>query len=527
MSEYDYVIVGAGSSGCALAGRLAAQGERSIAVLEAGVRNWPKLTAIPAALLMTVGTPRYDWMYMSEPDPTRQDRIELWPRGKGPGGSGLINGMIFVRGAPEDYDAWSEAGAHGWSYADVLPYFRRMEASEIVGEQVRGAMGPQAVSKLKYVHPTTKLFLKAAQTAGIPYTDDYNGARQDGVSLVQAAQRRGRRHSPFDAFLAPAIRNGTVDLIQGARARRVVFEGRRAVGVEYARDGAVQTIRARKLVVLSGGSINTPQLLMLSGIGAAADLSAAGVTPLVDSPEVGRNLMEHAGASIRAAMDMPTVNQSATRFGKAWAFLQWLQGRGPATMATAQAVAFHRTAPGLMAPDVELHFTAFGFTGPIETDPRQRLVSITASVNHPKSRGEIRLASPDSAVAPSIRPRLLDAPEDLATLRRGYRLAQSIFKSAPLAQHVVEVLDGPPVDAPDEVLDATLRASAAPIFHPVGTCRMGSDAASVVTPALRVRGVEGLAVADASVMPRHISGNTHAAAMMIGEKAADLFRGEP
>lgn len=522
--EHDWVIVGAGSSGCALAGRLAASGERSIAVLEAGKRHWPRITAVPAALLSTVGNPRYDWLYMSEPDPTREGRTELWPRGLGPGGSGLINGMIFVRGAPADYDAWRDLGAIDWGYADVLPYFRRLESSEVGDESDRGRHGPQPISKLRYVHPATDLFIRAAQATGIPFTPDYNGPRQDGVSHVQATQQGGRRRSPFDSFLKSAIRGRSVRLIEAARAQRLVFEGTRAVGVEYEQGGITHVIRARKLVVLSGGTINTPQLLMLSGIGPASDLEAVGVTPLVNIPDVGANLMEHVGVMLRAQVDLRTLNQESTALRKALSIVKWLAGKGPATTPTAQAVAFQRTQPGLTAPDVEIHFSAFGFTGPLQTDPRQQLISIAPSVNHPHSRGQIRLRSKDPAAAPMILPRLLQSTEDLATLRRGVRLCMKIFAAQPLAPHVVRVLDAALLDSGDAALDEFLRANTGPIYHPVGTCRMGSDSRSVVTPDLRVRGVQGLAIADASIMPRHISGNTHAATLMIGEKAADLFR---
>ena len=524
MAEFDYVIVGGGSSGCALAGRLAKSGEHSIAVLEAGRRQWPKITAIPAALLKTVGNKRYDWMYLSEPDPSRKGRIEPWHRGMGPGGSGLINGMIFVRGAPGDFDNWERLGATGWGYKDVLPYFKRFEHSEIENDQYRGGLGPQSISKLRFVHPSTELFIRAAEASGIPYTPDYNGGRQDGVSYTQAIQKRGRRHSPYDAFLAPAIRSGAVHLIEEALAHRVVFEGKNAVGVEYVVNGVVQTIRARKLVVLSGGSINTPKLLMQSGIGHGPDLQAAGITPLVENPEVGKNLIEHPGLFLRAAVNIPTLNQVATPLGNALAMAQWFRGKGPATTTTAQALAFHRTQPGLETPDVQIHFTAFGFTGPVETDPKQRLITVAPSVNHPKSRGEIRLRGPDATTSPLILPRLLEDPEDLATLRRGVRLCGQILNAPPLSQHITSIVDAAPFNAPDDELDEILRETVGPLYHPVGTCRMGSDDNAVLTPTLRVRGVTGLAVADASIMPDHISGNTHAAALMIGEQAADLFR---
>ena len=524
--QFDYVIVGAGSSGCALAARLSEGGRFSVAVLEAGRRQRPKTTAIPAALVRTIGDRRYDWLYTSQPDPTRNGRSEPWPRGLGPGGSGLINGMIFVRGAPADYDAWRDLGAAGWGYDDVLPHFRRMEHVHGIDGALRGQDGPQSVSALRYVHPVTRLFVASAEAAGIPFTADYNGAQQDGVGFVQAAQRNGRRHSPFDAFLAPAVAAGRVRLIEGARVQRVVFSGRTAQGVEYlAADGTPRLVRANRLVVLSAGALNTPQLLMLSGIGPAKDLLAKGVQPVVDAPEVGENLMEHAGAWMRARLDVPTLNNHATPFAKSLALLRWLAGRGPATTTTAQAVAFVRTQAGLAAPDIQLHFAAFGFTGPAQTDPKQPLVMIVPSVNHPESRGALRLASKDPAAAPLILPRLLDSERDMATMRRGVRLCRAILSAQPLGGHLAELLESPP-DA-DDALDQFIRAASGPLYHPVGTCRMGADDRSVVDPQLRVRGVDRLAVADVSIMPRHISGNTHAAALMIGDKAADLFRSFP
>jgi choline dehydrogenase len=429
-----------------------------------------------------------------------------------------------VRGAPADYDAWRDAGATGWSYQDVLPYFRRYETSTFPNSDARGKSGPQFISPLSYVHPTTDMFIESAVAAGVPFTKDYNDREQDGVGYVQSTQRNGRRHSPFDAFLQPALRQGRVELLQEARVQRVLFEGRRATGVEYLQGGVLRRISARKLVVLCGGTINTPQLLMLSGIGPAAQLQANGITPLVDAPEVGANLMEHAGTWMRAELDVPTLNQHATSVGKAMAVMKWLGGTGPATTPTAQAVGFVRTEPGLAGPDVQLHFAAFGFTGPGETDPGQRLIMVVPSVNHPESRGAIQLASGDPMAAPRILPRLLESPKDLATMRRGVRLCARILSSGPFKQHVLRLMEPPPLTGTDDELDEYIRMGAGPLYHPVGTCRMGSDANAVVTPDLKVQGVEGLAVADASIMPRHISGNTHACTLMIGEKAADLFR---
>jgi choline dehydrogenase len=521
--QFDYVIVGGGSSGCALAGRLAQDGRHSVAVLEAGEVQRPKISAVPAALVRTIGDKRYDWQYLCETDPTRQGRQEPWPRGLGPGGSGLINGMIFVRGAPADYDAWRELGARGWGYDDVLPYFKRLERSAVGAADMRGRTGRQHVSALRYVHPVTDLFVASAQAAGIPFTHDYTGHLQDGVGYVQATQKFGRRHSPYDAFLEPALRAGRVTLLQGARAQRVVFEGRSATGVQYLRDGELRTVRAARKVVLCGGSINTPHLLMLSGIGDATHLAAMGITARVDAPEVGANLMEHCGTWLRAELNVPTLNQHATRAGRALAMANWVRGAGPATTPTAQALAFARTRPDLPGPDLQLHFAAFGFTGPAQTDPAQRLVMVVPSVNHPRSRGAVRLASGDPMAAPRILPRLLDAPEDLDTMRRGVRLCASIMRQAPMLANFVRFMEPPPLDGPDEALDDFVRQAAGPLYHPVGTCRMGRDASAVVDPELNVRGVERLAVADVSIMPRHISGNTHACALMIGERAADLL----
>ena len=522
VTEFDYVVVGAGASGCAVAGRLAAMPGIRVAVLEAGRAGRLRIEAIPAATIHTNGHPFYDWKLVSQPDPTRLDRTEDWPRGLGPGGSTRINGMIFVRGAPEDYDAWRDLGATGWGYRDVLPYFRRIETSSDGESQVRGATGPLRVSPLPYVHPLTPRFIAAAAEAGLPFNPDINGERQDGIGYVQSSARKGRRHDSFTAFLKPAIASGSARMVQGARVRRVVFEGNRATGVEFEQDGAIRTVTARRGVILSGGAIHTPQLLMLSGIGAAQRLRELGIPVVADAPEVGRNLMEHAGIWMGLKVNVPTLNQQVNLAGMARAMLQWLAGKGPAANPTAQAVGFARTLPGLSSPDIQIHLTPFGRGDGGKLAPFP-MVSVVASVNHPQSRGRIDLASSDPAAAPLIFPRLLDAPEDVAALRRGVELCGRIADAPAFRDYVVERIGWPDLGAGDAEIERQIRSLAAPIYHPVGTCRMGSDAASVVDPALKVRGVDGLFVADASIMPRHISGNTQAAAMMIGDRAADLI----
>jgi choline dehydrogenase len=522
---FDFVVVGAGSSGCALAARLAERPDVTVCVLEAGKEHWPKISAIPAAVLHTVGNPRYDWRFTSEPDPTRNGMTESWPRGLGPGGSSLINGMIFVRGAPRDFDAWQRSGAHGWSYADVLPFFRRMEQTVFGEDQSRGRHGPQSVQKLRWKHPVVEDFVRAAMESGIPYNPDYNSTAQEGVGHTQALQRRGRRHSAFDAYLKPALARRNIEMRTGALVRRLVGEGNSIKGVEYERGGEVRHVRARRLVILSGGAIASPHLLMLSGIGPAAQLQAAGVDVVANVSGVGQNLMEHATVWIQAEVNQATLNQEATPFRKFVNLMKWLDGRGAATTAVAQAVAFVRTREESTSPDVQIHFCAMGTS--LEADGLAindvPLVSIGATANHPASRGEIRLAGGDPHLAPLIYPRLLDAQDDIETLGQGLRAVSRILSAPSMSRCLVKVQNPPPLDGSPDDLAAFIRRSTGPAYHPVGTCRMGIGDDAVVDPGLRVIGMEGLAVADASVMPRHISGNTYAAAIMIGEKAADIF----
>ena len=524
--EFDFVVVGAGSAGCALAARLAEQSGVTVCVLEAGEEQWPQISAVPAAVLHTVGNPRFDWRFSSEPDPTRHDIIESWPRGLGPGGSSLINGMIFVRGAAADFDAWEALGADGWGYKSVLPFFRRMEQSEFDQDQARGAHGPQSVRTIRWRPKIADDFVRAAVESGIPYNPDYNSTIQDGVGYVQAIQRNGRRHSAFDAFLKPALSKRNIALKTGCKVLRLTGRGAAIDGVEYLRHNTPTKVRARRLVILCAGAIGSPHLLMLSGIGPADQLAGAGVPLIADVPAVGQNLMEHATVWIQAEVNRPTLNQELSLGRKALALIKWLGGKGPATTAVAQAVAFARTRPESLSPDVQIHFCAMGTSlGPKGLAmPDTPLISIGVTANHPESRGEIRLRGRDPHQAPLILPRLLDAPEDIETLKQGLGVVDGIFNAPSMKKQLVRIVNPPPSPLHAEQLETFIRSQAGPAYHPVGTCRMGRGPDAVVDPELRVRGVRGLAVADASIMPRHVSGNTYAAAVMIGEKAADIIK---
>jgi choline dehydrogenase len=518
--SFDVIIVGAGSAGCVLAGRLAERGGLSVALVEAGRRRWPKITTIPAAVTLTFNNPHYDWGFTSEPDPSRDGRTEIWSRGKLPGGSSAINGMIFVRGNPADYDAWAELGAPGWDYRSVLPYFRSLETTGRQ-DQYRGDLGPLPVSAPPYEFSLTKDFIAATLNAGFPPTDDYNGAHQFGAGVVQANQRRGRRVSAFDAFVAPQLRKGRLRLIEGATTTRILLDGKRAIGIEVRHKGKTRQLLARERVVLSAGAIQSPHLLMLSGIGPAEHLRASGITPVIDMPEVGQNMREHVGVWLGVRVDVPTVNQVVQGLQPIKALAQWLVGKGPATAAMAQAVAFLNLGDPYGRSDLQFHFSPLLFAKELgwRKMVNDRLLAIVPSLNHPRSVGSIELAGPDPLAPPKISPNLLGDPRDIALLGQGIRKAQAIMQAPPFADHVEAQLDPPPADDGD-AMAAYIRERAAPLYHPVGSCRMGTDAHAVVTPALHVCGIANLMVVDASVMPAHVSGNTNAVCMMIGEKAA-------
>jgi choline dehydrogenase len=517
----DYVIVGAGSAGCTLAARLSEDPDVSVLVIEAGSKDRSLNIKIPAAFPNQFHT-KLDWDYATEPEPGCDGRSLYIPRGKSLGGSSSMNAMIYVRGRPLDYDLWEQAGASGWGWQEVLPYFMRSEDNARGASEFHGAGGPMRISEQRSPRPLNRELLEASEAAGIPRVADYNGPEQDGISPVQTFQRNGRRWSAADAFLKPALARPNITLVTGAQVLGLELEGARATGVRY-RAGRKETIaRATREVVLCAGAINSPQLLMVSGIGPAAGLESAGVAVTHDLPGVGQNLQDHPFLTM-----LWEVRDSDTLYGadKPKYLAEWLLRRsGKLTSTAAEVCAFVRTRPGLPAPDIQFHMGALYFDehGAVEFDGHA--ATIAPTLVSPKSRGEVTLRSADPTAKPRILTNSLTEPEDVASMVAGMQLAREIASKEPLASKLVRGLK--PSDDEDD-LEAHLRRRVELIYHPVGTCRMGAhdDADAVLDPQLRVRGIDGLRVVDASVFPLIPGGNTNAPTIMVAERAADLIRG--
>ena len=525
-ATFDYVIVGAGSAGCVLANRLSADRTVKVLLLEAGGRDDSFLIRMPAGIARLI-TPDVNWLYETAPQPHLKGRRLFWPRGKTLGGSSSINAMVYIRGQRQDYDLWRRLGNPGWGYDDVLRYFRRSEHNETRAGDLHGAGGPLNVCECRYTNPLTREFVAAAAAAGLPLNPDFNGREQDGAGFYQVTQKRGLRCSAAAAYLHPVMHRPNLTVVTGALVQRVLIQGQRATGVTYARNGRTSEVRAEREVLISAGAINSPQLLLLSGIGPAGEIRPFGIPVQHDLPGVGKNLQDHLDINVIHACTAPiTLDGYARGFGALKAALRFaLFKNGPGASNVAEAGAFLRSTPQSATPDVQLHF----IPAYVVDHGRRRMPGYGLTLHvcnlRPRSRGEIRLASADPAAAPRIDPRYLADPADLAPLLAGMRRARDIYAQAPLRGYLgAEVFPGKDRQS-DSDLGQFVREAAETEYHPVGTCKMGDDEHAVVDHALRVRGIERLRVVDASIMPTLVSGNTNAPTVMIAEKAADMILG--
>ncbi len=528
--EFDFVIVGAGSAGCVLANRLSAHSNYRVALVEAGGRDWNPWIHIPIGYFKTMGNPAMDWCYETSPCPGLNGRTIPWPRGRVLGGSSSINGLLYVRGQAEDYDHWRQLGNAGWSWQDVLPYFKRSESWRGGGANgdLRGADGPLVVSETRLRRRIVDLWIMAAVNAGYRQNPDYNGERQEGVGFFQQTADRGRRCSASVAYLRPVRRRPNLEVFTNCHAQRLRFDQGRVVGLEISGQGGRPIeIRVRREVILSAGSIGSPQILMTSGIGEGEELRRHGIEVRVDIKGVGKNLQDHLQTRPVFRTELSTINgETGNLLKKVRIGLEYGMFRtGPMTMAASLGTGFLKTRPDLATPDIQFHIQPFSTDLPGKGT--HEFSAFTASVLQlrPESSGHIRLRSADPADPPEIHPNYLATDTDCRTIVEGVRIARQIVRHDPLGSHVSEEhAPGPEIaDDDDEALLNWVRNTATTIYHPTGTCKMGSDELAVVDSRLRVHGVPGLRVADASIMPQIVSGNTNAPTIMIGEKAADLI----
>jgi choline dehydrogenase len=526
VDSFDYIIVGAGSAGCVLANRLSADPSVTVCLLEAGGADSYPWIHIPIGYFYTFDNPRTDWRFRTEPDPNLNGRSIKYPRGRVLGGTSSINGMVYIRGQARDYDGWRQQGNVGWAWDDVLPYFKRSEDQARGADAAHGVGGELRVEDLRASWEVLDAFCDAAVACGIPRTPDFNRGDNAGVGHFQVTQKNGRRMSTARAFLKPARHRPNLRVIANAHARRILFEGQRAVGVDYLQNGNAASVRARGEVIVAAGSIGSPQLLMLSGIGPAEQLAAHGIATLLDRASVGANLQDHVAVrTMYRVKNTSTLNEAAnSAFGRVKMGLQYaLLRSGPLTIPPALVNAFVKSDPAKATPD--LQFVLYPLTYDSTGEPPHREPGFTAGVCllHPESRGSVVLRSADPLASPKITLNFLATKADQDTVVSGVRAVRRVCAAAAMKRfEPVEFSPGPAVTGDKELLTA-IRQMAGTIFHPVGTCKMGTGADAVVDPRLRVVGVENLRVIDASIMPTIISGNTNATAIMIAEKGADMI----
>lgn len=529
--EFDFVIVGAGSAGCVLANRLSANPNYTVAIIEAGGKDTSPWIHIPVGYFKTIKNASLNWMYKTEKDAGLNGRALNWPRGKTLGGSSSINGLLYVRGQMQDYDHWRQLGNKGWGWSDVLPLFKRAECWEDGETELRGGSGPLQVTHSQKTWKIVDAWVKAAENAGFPYNPDYNGQSQNGVGYFQLTAKNGRRCSSARAYLEPIKNRPNLSIITNLQTEKVLFEGKKAIGISGRhagkRKGEEVIIKARKEVVLSAGAIGSPQIMMLSGIGPAEHLKDIGISVKLDSAGVGKNLQDHLQARPVYKCNLPTIN-TKTRglLNQAKIGLEYAAKRtGPMTMAASLGTGYLKTRPELETPDIQFHIQPFSAQDP--TRGADSFDAFTASVLQlrPESTGEILLKSSNANDHPAIHPNYLSTKTDQDTIVEGIRVARNICRQKPIDDLITEE-HAPGRHIADDDYDGLLnwaRDTASTIFHPTGTCKMGSDPMSVVDERLKVHGIQNLRVADCSIMPMIVSGNTNAPAIMIGEKASNMI----